>query len=41
MRVAFPVHAIHHDTEYYPEPEQFNPDCNCVIIEYSTIELNA
>ncbi|XP_035774131.1 cytochrome P450 6a22-like [Anopheles albimanus] len=21
-----PVHAIHHDAKYYPQPEQFNPD---------------
>lgn len=24
--VLVPVHAIHYDAVYYPEPEQFNPD---------------
>lgn len=25
-KVWIPIHAIHHDPEYYPNPEQFNPD---------------
>lgn len=24
--VQIPVHAIHHDPEYYADPETFNPD---------------
>uniref|UniRef100_A0A182QCG7 Cytochrome P450 n=1 Tax=Anopheles farauti TaxID=69004 RepID=A0A182QCG7_9DIPT len=24
--LAVPVHAIHHDPEYYPQPDEFNPD---------------
>lgn len=26
MNVMIPVYAIHHDPEYWPDPEQFNPD---------------
>lgn len=25
-RVWIPVHAIHHDPEYYPDPEMFDPE---------------
>lgn len=25
-RVAIPVYGFHHDLEYYPDPEVFNPD---------------
>lgn len=25
-KVWIPIHAIHHDKEYYPNPEQFNPE---------------
>lgn len=26
MLILVPVHAIHHDEEYYPDPEKFDPD---------------
>lgn len=25
-RLVIPIHAIHHDPVYYPNPEQFDPD---------------
>lgn len=25
-RVVIPVYAIHHDADYYPQPEEFNPE---------------
>jgi cytochrome P450 len=26
MRILVPINSIHHDAQYYPEPEKFNPD---------------
>nr|UEN71151.1 cytochrome P450 4AV17 [Meteorus pulchricornis] len=26
MRVVIPIYGIHHDPEYYPDPDKFNPD---------------
>jgi len=26
QKIIIPVHAIHHDSKYYPEPEKFIPE---------------
>jgi len=25
-RVVIPIHSIHHDSKYYPDPEKFDPE---------------
>ena len=26
IRVCIPIHAIHHDERYFPEPDEFDPE---------------